>query len=183
MSTTSRVRVYMACSIDGFIAGPDDDLSWLSPPAGVTDVPPPTEALEFDGFIAQVGCMLMGRRTHDVVAGFGDWAYGDLPVLVPTHRPLHGAAPTVRAVSGTIEQLIDSAKQVAGDKDVYLDGGNLIRQALDADLVDEMVITTVPTLLAGGTSLFEGLTKRSAWTFVEHHTYGHMLQVTMRSVR
>ncbi|MFT7521178.1 MAG: dihydrofolate reductase [Kiritimatiellia bacterium] len=173
-----RIRVYLACSIDGYIAGPDGDLSWLSEPGG--PAAGPTQALEFGTFFAQIGAMLMGRQTHDVVANMGEWPYGDTPVLVATHRPIDVAAPSVRAVSGTITELIAEAKIAAGAADVYLDGGNLVRQALDARLVDEIVLTYIPILLAGGISLFDGLTSRTKLEIVSQHRYGHMLQVTMR---
>ena len=79
MAAASLIRVYIACSLDGFIAGPGDDLSWL-PGAQGGSSPEPSEvitddgALTFEDFITDVGALLMGRRTHDVVAGFGgDW--------------------------------------------------------------------------------------------------------------
>ena len=182
MSDSSRVRVYMACSLDGFIAGPNDDLSFLHEPGPPADGPEePSEALGFEAFMAQVGSMLMGRRTHDVVAGMGVWSYGDTPVLVATTRELEPAADTVRVVRGDITSLIAQAKQAAGDRDVYLDGGNIIRQSLDAGLVDELCITMVPTLLGGeGVRLFDGLLSHTRLEFIAHHRMGHMLQVTAR---
>lgn len=178
----SRVRVYMACSLDGSIAGPGDDLSFLQDPAYVPgEDAEPTGALQFDAFMAQVGAMLMGRRTHDVVAAMGVWPYGDVPVLVATRRPLEPAADTVSAVRGDIHALITEAKAAAGDLDVYLDGGNLIRQALDAGLVDELCVTLVPILLAqGGIRLFDGLIETTRLEIVEHHRMGGMLQLTAR---
>jgi dihydrofolate reductase len=174
----------MACSLDGFIAGPDDDLSFLQ------DAPPPSEldvhddaVLTFEGFLGQVGAMLMGRNTHDVVKGFGVWPYGDMPVLVPTHRPMDPAADTVTAVSGDIGDLLARAQAAAGDRDVYLDGGAVIHQALNAGLVDEMCVTLVPTLLGGGVRLFDGLIQKSQWAFVGHARMGHMVQLTLRPVR
>jgi dihydrofolate reductase len=184
VSTSSRVRVYLACTLDGFIAGPDDDLGFLDEPAAAAaEAAERSEALGFEAFMGQVGAMLMGRRTHDVVAGMGVWAYGDTPVLVATHRDLEPAADSVRPVNGSIESLIEQAKKVAGDKDVYLDGGNLVRQGLDAGLVDELCITYVPVLLGGeGVRLFDDLTRRTKLQFVEHHRLGPMLQVTARPV-
>lgn len=177
---SARVRVYMACSLDGFIAGPDDDLSWLAPPEGA---PPPTGGVGFEAFMAQVGVMIMGRRTHDIVAGFGQWPYGTIPVLVTTRRALpEPAAPTVRPISGDITDIIEEARKVAGDGDIYLDGGDLIRQALDAGLIDELIITMVPVLLGGGVRLFGGLTERTAMQFIDHHTHGHMIQIVARPV-
>lgn len=174
-----KVRVYLACSLDGYIAGPDNDLSWLAPP----DPPPtgPTEALEFGDFMAQVGVMLMGRTTHDVVAGFGDWPYGETPVLVATRRPLAPAAETVQAVHGDIDALIAQAKDLAGGKDLYLDGGALVRQALDAGLVDELVLTWVPIVLGGGVPLFEGV-QRQNFEIVSQHRYHRMAQMTLRPI-
>jgi dihydrofolate reductase len=181
MSASSRVRVYMACSIDGFIAGPDDDLDWLHAPAPEgSPALEDSDALGFDTFMGQVGAMLMGRRTHDVVLGMGVWPYGDTPVLVATHRELTPGAETVRAVSGDIQSLVAQAKDAAGDGDVYLDGGLLIRQAIDAGLVDELCLTMIPVLLGDGIRLFDGPLGATDLDFVAHHTYGHMLQVTVR---
>ena len=92
----SDVFGYLALSLDGYIAGPGDDLSFL---------PAPEVEGEDHGFaalLATVGCLLMGRRTFDVVMGFdGPWPYGDLPILVATRRPLPAGAPaTVRAAEG-----------------------------------------------------------------------------------
>ncbi|MEX1366201.1 MAG: dihydrofolate reductase family protein [Nannocystaceae bacterium] len=156
----SRVRVFIATSLDGFIAGPDDELDWLSSRSGAEEAQD-----TFTPFFEQVGAMLMGRRTFDVVSGFdGQWPYGRTPVLVATTRPLSedpSAVPSsVRAVSGSIEALVDQAKQAAGDRDVYVDGGALIRSAMDAGLVDEIVVTVVPIVLGAGAPLFAGLSRR-----------------------
>jgi dihydrofolate reductase len=173
-----RVRVYIASSVDGFVAGVDDDLSWL-PTEGPGD---PGDALTYEAFTAQVGVLLMGRRTFDVVAGFeGAWPY-DKPVLVATHRPLPANAPAgVRAVSGTIGEVVAVAQQAAGEADVYLDGGALIRSALDAGLIDELVVTMVPTVLGAGVPLFAGTERRHALQLVGVHRYGEqMVQLVLR---
>lgn len=173
-----RVRVYLACSLDGFIAGPDDDLDWLSAPSEDPDLPPDEAALGFEAFLEQVGVMVMGRRTYDVVRRFGAWPYGELPVLVTTHRPLAEAPGTVEAIAGDIAEVLNTARARAGGRDVYLDGGDLVRQALAADLVDEMVLTMVPTVLGGGVRLFEGI-DRTRFRFVRYAAYGRFVQLTM----
>ena len=150
-----RRIVFIACSLDGFIAGPGDDLTFLEPAEG--------QVIEdtFTPFFAGVGALLMGRRTFDVVGGFGgDWPYGETPVLVLTRRTIESAAPTVQAVSGAIEAVVAKAVEVAGDRDVYIDGGELVRQALDAGLVDELIVTVVPRILGQGKALFAGATRR-----------------------
>ena len=181
MANSPRVRVYIACSLDGYIAGPQDDLSWLEPPADST--PQPTDAVEFGDFMAQIGAMLMGRRTYEVVCGFGEWPYGQTPVLVATHRALEPMVDTIQAIEGDIHQLVAQAKQLAGDQDVYLDGGGLIQQALAAGVVDELIITFAPILLGDGVRLFGDLDQRYPLEFVAHHTYGHMLQVVAKIVK
>ena len=176
-----RVRVYIACSVDGFIAGPGNDLSWL--PQGPDDLTGPTDprAVQYEAFMADVGAMLMGRGTYDVVAGFdGPWPYGDTPVVVATSRPLDPLAPTVHAASGDITRLVGRARELAAGRDVYLDGGNLIRQALDAELVDELIITMVPVVLGAGHALFAGVDGRHTLTFDAHYDMGGMVQLVAR---
>ena len=133
---TSQVLVYIASSIDGFIAGPDDDPSGLpekdpegSDPSANAQTDP--GALGYEDFIGGIGVLLMGRRTFDVVQGFDvPWPYGEKPVLISTRRPLDPAPPpTVRGVQGSISELIAIAREDAGERDVYLDGGEMIRQA------------------------------------------------------
>ncbi len=177
-----RIRVYIATSLDGFIAGPGNDLSWL-PQDG--DFEGGTTGVDYEDFMADVGALLMGRATYDVVLGFGvDWPYGDKPVLVATHRPLEPAAPTVRAVSGSIDELLDEALQAARGKDVYVDGGTLIRQALDAGRIDELVISVAPVVLGSGHALFAGVEQRTRFSIEHVGPYGGgMFQLVATPVR
>jgi dihydrofolate reductase len=156
-----RVRVFIACSLDGFIAGAEDDLSWLPEPD-------PNEDYGYAAFIAETGAILMGRGTYDVAAGFPEWPYGDTPVYVATSRPLEPVAKTVKAVKGTPGKMLATARRKAGDDDVYLDGGALIRSFLDAGLVDDLVVTLVPVILGSGAPLFAGTAARQA--LVPHET-------------
>ncbi len=175
--------MYIATSLDGFIAGLDDELDWLPNPT--PDAVIPEGVLGFDAFMRDVGAMLMGRRTYDVVRRMGaGWYYGATPVLVATSRPLEPVAPTVRAVSGEITALLDEALRVADGKDVYVDGGATIRAALDAGRVDDVVITVVPVVLGAGKSLFAGASRRHAFEVVSHRDYGGgMVQWHLRPSR
>ncbi len=182
MSASSRVRVYMGCSFDGFIAGPDDEIDWLEASyRAAGDLEPDADALTFDRFMSQIGAMLMGRTTYEVVQKHGQWHYGNTPVLIATHRPLEPMADTIQTVAGPIEDLIVKTKDVAGDKDVYLDGADLVRQALNADLVDEITVTLLPILLGTGVRMYDGLASRTRLQFVAHHAHdGGFVQVTAR---
>jgi dihydrofolate reductase len=161
----SQIRVFIATSLDGFIAGPNDELDWL---------PGHGEGMEdtFTPFMAEIGAMLMGRRTFDVVLGFNDWFYGDTPVLVATNRPLDPPNPAVRAVQGDIADLVAQAKAAAGEKDVYIDGGALIRSAMDAGLVDELTISLVPKILGAGIPLFAGSSRRHRLELLDSRPIG-----------
>ena len=170
-SRPARVRAYLAMSLDGFIAGPGDDLSWLPEPP-YDDMGSP-EALSYEEFIADVGALLMGRGTYDVVRGFDvDWPYGNRPVLVATGRELDADPPsTVRRIDGPIESMVAEARSAAGGKDVYIDGGALIRQACDAGLIDEMTVTLAPVALGAGHALFAGLQRRLPLEIAEVHRH------------
>lgn len=170
-----QVRVFMATSLDGFIAGKGDDLSWL---------PDPVDANDDHGYaahMATIGCLLFGRRTYDVVLGFGSWPYGEMPMVVATSRPLDPPVPTVQAASGDIASLIGKARELAAGKDIYLDGGNLIRQALDAGLVDQMTLTLIPTILGEGIPLFAGCAKRHRLQLQSSRSLpGNLVQLVFR---
>ncbi len=179
-----RVRVFIACSLDGFIAGDDDDLSWLPPP------PTTGDDFGYSAFMSEVGCLLMGRATYRVVEAFeGPWPY-PVPVLVATTQPLTpkgpdlaspfaGQAPSVRAVRGDVGALLDEALAVAAGKDVYLDGGTMIRQALDLGRVDELTISIVPTILGRGAPLVAGA-QRKALEVVAVRPYPTLTQLVLR---
>lgn len=183
--SASRVRVYLGCSLDGCIAGPDHDLSFLNehPPAPDGE---PGDGLGFEEFIGQVGALLMGRRTYQVLLDYDAWHYGDRPVLVATHHELPPAPKGGKAwaVEGPIEKLVEEAKAAAGGKDVYLDGGDLVRQGLDAGLVDEVTLTYLPLILGRGIRLWDSLQHRTNLEFAPPTTHGNgMVQVSARVVR
>ena len=176
----SQVRVFIACSLDGFIAGPEDDLTWLPQPSEDD-----TDDGGFGAFFEGVGALLMGRNTYRVAAGFpGEWPYQDRPVLVATHHRLTPKVPTVLAVSGPIADLIEQARAAAGDRHVYLDGGLMIRQALEAGLVDLLTVTFVPVVLGSGAPLFAGMESQVRFERVATRELAHgMVQVDLVPVR
>jgi dihydrofolate reductase len=171
------VRVFIACSLDGFIAGPDDDLSWLP------DDPPEGVDWGYDAFMAGTDALLMGRGTWDVVAGFDTWPYGETPVFVATTRPLQTERTNVHAVSGTPAELLDTVRDAVGDGGIYLDGGVLIRAFLDAGLVDELTVSIVPVVLGAGHPLFAGATRRHAFDVEEAVDRAGLVQLRLKPTR
>lgn len=171
-----RTRVFVGASLDGFIAGPNDELDWLSggqseAQGGAASEGPAEAHRSFQEFFAQIGAVLMGRRTYDVVAAMqAPWTYGETPMLIATSRPITTSRPSVRAVSGSITELVERAKAAAGDRDVYIDGARLIRSALDAGLVDEITVTVVPIVIGAGIPLFAGVSRHHPLELVGHRT-------------
>ncbi|NNE08583.1 MAG: dihydrofolate reductase [Gemmatimonadetes bacterium] len=148
-------QVYCGVSLDGYIAGVNDDLGWLENPDPAKQNDP--GIVSFSDFMQQTGSMLMGRRTFDVVTGFGGpWPYGETPILVATSRPVSSAPASVSTASGDIRELCREAARLAAGRNVYVDGGAVISQALDAGCIDEMILTVVPVLLGKGIPLYAG---------------------------
>jgi dihydrofolate reductase len=151
MAPATPVVLYLACSLDGFIAAPDGSVGWLE--AFSRD----GEDYGYAGFLAGVGALVMGSRTYEQVLGFGEWPYADLPCFVATSRTL--SAPTradIRFRSGDdLEALAAEARTAAGDRAVWLVGGAaLARSMLDAGLVDTLDLALMPVLLGDGVPLF-----------------------------
>lgn len=156
-----RASVFIATSVDGFIARPDDGLDWLTgqPDDEVTGEHDPDQDFGYGEFFASVDALVVGRRTFDVVQGFaGGWPYGDKPVYVWTSRPgdvAPKAGAVVRPVTGALGDVV--ARLVADGIDhVYVDGGAVIRQFLAAGLIDRLTISTPPVLIGEGIPLFGG---------------------------
>lgn len=165
------VRVFIACSLDGFIAGPGGDLSWLPAPE------PGGPDYGYGDLLADTTALLMGRQTYDSVAAFPEWPYGDLPVFVATSRPLRPVAPTVTAIAGRPSELLATVRRAAPGN-VYLDGGALIRSLLDEGLVDRLTLTVVPVVLGTGVPLFAGAARRHELELVSAVDYpGGLVQL------
>ena len=146
MSNLPTIIVYIAASLDGFIATPDDGVDWLAPyPADYG----------YDAFIASVGTLVMGRATYDQMRGFGDWPHGGKRVVVLTSRPLGDDAPAgVEAWSDGVDALGTCLRASAGD--VWIVGGaKAVRAVLDRGLVDRLDRFVIPALLGDGIPLFE----------------------------
>jgi dihydrofolate reductase len=140
--------IFIATSLDGFIARPNGDLDWL--PAGGG------EPHGYDEFIASVDAIVLGRKSFDKVLTFEAWPYGDKRVVVLSSRPVDLSA----ARGGVVEQMagppaeIVSRLAASGAHHLYIDGGITIQRFLRAGLIQRLVITRVPVLIGDGIPLF-----------------------------
>ncbi|MGF1750067.1 MULTISPECIES: dihydrofolate reductase family protein [Vibrio] len=148
--------VYIATSLDGFIADKNNNLEWLH------DVPNPEGSdFGFVDFMDRIDALVMGRNTLDVVLSFDcEWPYSK-PVFVLSNTMKEvpkGYEGKVFLINGDLNDIVKDLN-TRGYHDLYIDGGVTIQNFLQADLIDEMIITTIPILLGGGISLFGSLDK------------------------
>jgi dihydrofolate reductase len=141
--------VFIAASLDGFIARADGALDWLSV------VERAGEDYGYRAFFDDVDALVMGRKTYDTVLGFDEWPYEGKRCIVLTHT-----APTARRrdeefASGPPAPLLERLAR-EGVRQVYVDGGAVIRQFISAGLVDDLTLSVIPVLLGDGVRLFEG---------------------------
>ena len=139
-----RFAVFIAMSLDGFIARPDGSLDWLEP---FHD-----ENHGYGEFFAGVDALVIGRGTYDTVLGFPAWPYGVKRLIVCTSRPA-SPAHGEELWSGPPRELAERLDR-EGVRRVYLDGGVLIRSFLGEGLVDELTVDVVPIVLGAGRPLF-----------------------------
>src|SRR5215210_4816242 len=171
----SKVLAGITTSVDGYVAGPNDGPGkglgeggerlhyWVFGGPWTYENGPEGEAAGEDAAwlsqtVARLGAVVCGRSTYEAAE---HWGGENRPALfVVTHRPEEeppGGAFTF--VSG-VKEAVERAREAAGEKDVHVMGGaDVIRQALEAGLVDELTILLAPVVLGGGKRLFEGFAR------------------------
>ncbi|WP_155298878.1 dihydrofolate reductase family protein [Deinococcus kurensis] len=160
-------RVFIATSLDGFIARPDGRLDWL-PGAAPDGVPAPAgEDHGFEAFLAGTEVIVMGRATFGAVRDFRPWPYAGRRLLVLS-RTLTGAdVPEALRAEVTVHpgppEVLAAELRAQGVGGVYVDGGQTVQAFLRAGLIGELVVTRVPVLLGQGRPLFGALASDVWW--------------------
>ena len=151
-----EASVYIATSLDGFIARENGALDWLPGADGSGgNGPGKSEDYGYSAFMATVDAIVMGRNTYEAVLGFGDWPY-HLPVVVLSSRQVDVPAPlkqSVEAMAGSPQDVFDRLAE-RGFEHLYIDGGATIQRFLRAGLIRRLIVTRVPVLLGSGIPLF-----------------------------
>jgi dihydrofolate reductase len=142
-----KASVFIATSLDGFIARANGDLDWLPPGGG--------EPHGYDEFMATVDALVIGRKTFETVLTVDTWPYGAKPVFVLSTGPLAPAprGAVVERMSGAPADIV-SHLGARGIGHVYVDGGITIQRFLQVGLIQRLIITRVPVLLGDGVPLF-----------------------------
>lgn len=142
-----KASVFIATSLDGFIARADGGLDWLPAGGGETH--------GYDEFMASVDALVIGRHTFETVLGFDAWPYGTKPVFVlSTHPPAPAPEGAVVECWAGTPQEITSRLAARGFRHAYVDGGITIQRFLQAGLIQRLIITRIPVLLGAGIPLF-----------------------------
>jgi len=164
-------------SLDGFIAGPNNDLSWLD------KIPPPAgNDMGFGALMDSIDAVVMGRNTFDVVMGFdGPWPYSK-PVIV-----MSKSITDVPEAAGNVEITALEPKALVvelagrGMTKLYVDGGAVVTSFLRAGLLDELITTVLPVVMGSGTKVFGEVAEPSWFEHVSSEVFDNgMVQTTYR---
>jgi dihydrofolate reductase len=157
-----RVTLHMVCSLDGFIAKPDNSVSWLEATVSVYEAGVSLSDEEAAAFVKTIDCYVMGSRTYAHAIELG-WPYGDTPAIVATSKAWPSARPSVEFYAGDLKTLVDE-NLAARFKNIWLVGGAMLCQRfLERGLVDEINLTIAPVLLGEGLRLFGGSPTEQRW--------------------
>jgi len=173
----TKITAAITMSVDGYITGPDDGPGkglgeggerlhyWVfGGPWSYEHEPQEEPAGEDADYLKEMtsreGAIIVGRNMYEAAGHWDDKNPFDAPVFVVTHRPEEQPETGEFSFVGSFQEAISRAKEAAGDKDVSIGGGaDVIRQGLDAGIVDELHIIVAPVVLGGGKHLFEHFTK------------------------
>jgi len=168
MTMKKRNSVFIATSLDGFIADKNGGIEWLHADPAIENID-----MGYDAFMANIDALVMGRMTFETVCGFNiPWPYTK-PVFVLSNtlnQIPDKFSSNATLVHGTIPAVLEQLHQ-QGYHRLYIDGGKTIQGFLNEDLIDDMVITTIPVLLGEGIPLFATVPSTRQFACVESKRY------------
>lgn len=157
-----KIKLFIATSLDGYIARPDGAVDWL-----------PTDGNDYgyQDFISTIDTTLMGGKTYRDVLSFGVFPYAQLENYIFTRNRGMKKAPNVKYVSGDIAKFTHALKSEAG-KDIWLIGGSeIITEIYNQGLIDEYIITVIPIILGKGIPMFFALEKQAILKLIGSKVY------------
>ena len=164
----SQVILYIATSLDGFIAKPDGNIDWL------TSVPnPDTGDYGYAALLDRIGTLIMGRKTYEEVLGFDmEWPYKGYDVyVVTTDKNLEIKSPSTYPLTDNLREFVTRLKR-NNPKDIWLvGGGQLVTAFINQGLLDKMIISIVPKIIGGGIPLFPVGTLETEWKLVNTQAF------------
>lgn len=154
MGNDPQFILYIATTLDGYIARTDGRIDWL------TSFETDGEDHGYDAFYATIDALVMGSTTYEQVLGFGEWPYGGTLSYVLTRQTRVGDRPDILFIN-TIEAVLDDIK-TKGFKRVWVVGGGTVASAfMQRGLIDEYILTLTPIILGTGISLYQFVSEQS----------------------
>jgi dihydrofolate reductase len=162
----SSVILYIATSLDGFIARRDGDISWLDKYQGGK------EDYGYSDFYENVGASVMGTNTYEKALTLRGGIDNKLPTYVITHRKLQNMGDAdITFYSGSLSELVNTIRKKT-QKDIWLVGGGQLTQSfLKENLLDRIILSTIPIILGEGISLFGNLKREINCTLKDTKSY------------
>ena len=148
-----KVSVFIATSLDGFIARENGELDWLD---AANATVPKGEDCGYLQFIETIDVLVMGRKTYEKVLSFGIWPYGNTSVIVLSSKKIEFQNDLNQNIACSSESPKNLCQRLAkeGAKRLYIDGGITIQRFLAEGLITDLTITVIPILLGSGKPLF-----------------------------
>ncbi len=167
-----KVSIFLAQSLDGYIARDDGGLDWLDlanrrVPAG--------EDCGFARFFASTDVVVLGRKSFEKVLEFPTWPYADRPIVVLSRKPEGLTVP--ESLRGSVRVLADEPAAlvrrlgIEGFGHIYLDGGQVVQSFLGEGLVDELTLTVIPVLLGSGLRCFGELREDQSFRLLNSRAF------------
>ncbi len=159
-----KVSLYIACSLDGYIARPDGDIEWLS----LVEIP--GEDYGYQAFYNSVDGLLIGARTFEQILSWGEWPHGDRATFVFSHHQPPALTDNLYWLSGNpVDELHSRLKD---SHHLWLVGGaELIEQFQRQNAIDEYIISFIPVLLGEGIPLFKPQNQQQVLRLLDSRSY------------
>lgn len=167
----STLVLYIATSLDGYIATPDGGLDWL--PGADGSVPEDGEDYGYNAFYDSVDALIMGSTTYQQTLGFGEWPYADKPSYVLSGRDIAASGAMVSILSDTPEEAMQRMAAEGHERIWLIGGGALARAFMRAGLVDEYMLFVVPVILGEGIAFFGDTGPRQGLRLIESTQYAN----------
>lgn len=171
-----KISVFIATSLDGFIARKDGSIDWLN---SVSATVPKEEDGGFRVFMESVDVLVMGRNTFEQVLTFGEWPYGEKRVIVMSSKKIEIPDHLSKTVSSSSESPVQVVGRLSaqGAKHLYIDGGLTIQRFLQVGLIHEITITLTPIVLGEGKPLFGHMGKDIVLSHINTRSFSGFVQV------
>jgi dihydrofolate reductase len=167
-----KIIVYIASSLDGYIARENGDIDWL----------PENTPSGYDDFIKSVDTVIMGKKTYDQVLTFGDYPYKDKKSYIFTRNKNHPKEEKIEFVQD-VDKLVKNTLSDSGDSIWLIGGSEIISTFVNLDFVDELILSVIPIVLGKGIPLFKNMAKEIKMELVKTTDYGKLVELHYRILK